>query len=98
MAADDVRRTREKLKAQGLDKAEVWVPPAAKAALKLIEDALRGKVGDEALAARVLARLELTADLVKAATPQAQQPAFSRADTKQAISAMAVAALAKASP
>lgn len=82
MAAEDVRRTRDKLKAAGLEKAEMWVPPAAKDALKLIEDALRGKVGDAALAARVLSRLELTADLIKAAQPAPKQ-SFSKEEARK---------------
>lgn len=85
MAAEDVRRTRDKLKAAGLEKAEMWVPPAAKEALKLIEDALRGKVGDAALAARVLSRLELTADLIKAAAAHPPSQVFSKDEARAAL-------------
>lgn len=83
MAADDVRRCRANLRKAGLQKVELWVPPAAKDHLKAIEAVLRGKMGDAALAARVLSRLALTADLIGAA--QAQAPAFTPDDAKAAM-------------
>lgn len=86
MAADDVRRTRAKLVQSGLKKVEMWVPPEAAAHLKAIEAALRGKKGDAALAARVLSRLALTADLINAAEAPAQ--IFSRDEVQAALADM----------
>lgn len=81
MAADAVRRTRARHAAAGLEKAELWVRPQAKALLKALEDVLRVDPDADAQAARVLARLALTVDLIK---PQAAQ-AFSRDEAKAAV-------------
>ncbi|MBC7953147.1 MAG: hypothetical protein H7Z12_15175 [Rhodospirillaceae bacterium] len=86
MAADDVRRTRDKHKDAGLKKTELWVPPEMVAHLKAIEAVLRGKKGDDTLAARVASRLALTADLIGAA--QAPAPAFSRDDARAASASL----------
>lgn len=83
MAADDVRRTRAKHAQSGLEKAELWVRPEAKQLLKALEQALRTDPAQDAQAARVLARLRLTTDLIGAA--QAPVPAFSPAEARDAI-------------
>ncbi|MBX9633747.1 MAG: hypothetical protein K2X44_02090 [Magnetospirillum sp.] len=93
MAADDVRRTRANLVKAGLKKTELWVPPEMVAHLKAIEAVLRGKKGDDTLAARVASRLALTADLISGAQPAA--PAFSPAAVKQATLVSLTQALVK---
>lgn len=87
MAADAVRRTRARHASAGLEKAELWVRPQAKLLLKALEDVLRADPEADAQAARVLARLALTVDLIK---PQATQAAqvFSRDEAKAAVASL----------
>lgn len=87
MAADAVRRTRARHSAAGLEKAELWVRPQAKALLKALEDVLRADPDTDAQAARVLARLALTVDLIKPQTTQATQ-VFSRDEAKAAVASL----------
>lgn len=85
MAADDTRRTRAKHAQAGLEKAELWVRPEAKRLLKALEQALRSDPAQDAQAARVLARLQLSVDLIS--PPQGGAPAvpFDRAAVTGAI-------------
>lgn len=91
MAADDVRRTRAGHKKAGLEKAELWVRPQAKVLLKALEQVLRADPDADAQAARVLARLELTVDLIKPQAAPAFSPAEAAAVTRRMVNPKASA-------